>query len=188
VRLKKATGTDDVVLQEVLIRQLYDALPASAGVYPVEEAAEAFLAEIRPPDFFGAILAAQFVTMHFASMDCMKRASAPNQLPAVRDMSLRQAGKLAGVGLRMLEAMERRQGKDPAPVMMGAFLNIQPGGQGIVGMQVTGVGAEMDASLSAYPPAEPLVADRDTACEGGDARLKRMPGEAGPTERRPRRG
>jgi hypothetical protein len=88
-RLKAATGTIDVVLQEVLIRQLHDALPAVAGVYPMEEAAEAALAEIRPPDSIAGMLAAQFVAMHFANMDCLKQATAPNQLPAVRDMSLR---------------------------------------------------------------------------------------------------
>jgi hypothetical protein len=178
-RLKAATGTTDVVLEEVLIRQLHDALPAVAGVYPMEEAAEAALAEIRPPDSIAGMLAAQFVAMHFANMDCLKQATAPNQLPAVRDMSLRQAAKLGGMGLRLLEAMERRQGRDPAPVMMGAFLNIQPGGQGIVGMQVTGIGAEMGASLSEPP---------ESACGGGDERIKWMPDDADRNKRRARRG
>jgi hypothetical protein len=154
----------------------------------VEEAVEAALAEIRPPDIIAGMIAAQFVAMHFVSMDCVKQATAPNQLPAVRDMNLRQAAKLGGMGLRLLEAMERRQGRDPAPVMMGAFLKIPPGGQGIVGMQVTGTGAEMGASLVAHSPTEPFVADHDPTSVGGDERIKRMPGEFGPTERRPRRG
>jgi hypothetical protein len=100
------------------------------------------------------------------------------------------------MGLRLLEAMERRQGRDPAPVMMGAFLerrqgrdpapvmmgaflNIQSGGQGIVGMQVTEIGAEMGVSLSEPP---------ESACGGGDERIKWMPDDADRNKRRARRG
>ena len=81
--------------------------------------------------------------------------------------------------------MERRQSCDPAPVMMGAFLNIQLSGQGIVGMQVTGIGAEMGTGPMAHPPVGPT---RPEAAMVTDERIKRIPGDAGRRKRRVRHG
>jgi hypothetical protein len=117
---------------------------------------------MRPPETSAGRLAAQFVAMHFASM-VPEAGNGPETVTGDSRYEPAPGREAGGMGLRVLETIERRQGRDPATVMMGTFLNIQPGGQGIVGMQVTESGAEMGAFLSAYPPGEPPAAGCDSA-------------------------
>jgi hypothetical protein len=113
-------------------------------------------------------------------MACLKQATAKRHLPQVRDMNLRHAERLIGTGLRLLEAMERRQDKKPSTAMVGAFLNVQPGGQAIVGMQVglNQVDAEIDpsATVQRHHPAETRGTEQGSPFVAQDERLKRPPG------------
>jgi hypothetical protein len=185
VRFKAATGTSDVGLQEVLIRQIQDAMP-TAELHPLDsastgEAAVAALVEIRPQDVIEGMLAGQFVAAYFTSMDCLKRASDPGWLPQVRDMNLRQAGKLMSTGLQLLEAIERRRGKGPASVTVGNFLNVQPGGQAVVDMQAELSAGRVDVHKGSSTPAlkhqpvEPLDSGGSDETVFKDERIKRAP-------------
>jgi hypothetical protein len=122
----------------------------------------------------------QFGATHFLGMACLKQATAKRHLPQVRDMNLRHAERLIGTGLRLLEAMERRQDKKPSTAMVGAFLNVQPGGQAIVGMQVglNQVDAEIDpsATVQRHHPAETRGTEQGSPFVAQDERLKRPPG------------
>ncbi|QRM35643.1 hypothetical protein [Microvirga sp. VF16] len=81
----------------------------------LSEAAIAALREMGPQDTVEGMLAGQFVAVHCSSMDCFKRAASAGASPTVRDMNLRHAEKLMATGLWLLEALERCQGKGPAP-------------------------------------------------------------------------
>jgi hypothetical protein len=77
VRLRAATGTNDPGLQEVLVRQVQDTMPASPWANAtsdasLSEAAVAALREMGPQDTVEGMLAGQFVAVHCSSMDCFK--------------------------------------------------------------------------------------------------------------------
>ncbi|MCB5173582.1 hypothetical protein [Microvirga lenta] len=152
VRFKAATGTSDVALQEVLIRQIIDALPASQKRHPADQAsladaALAALTELQPKDSSDGLLGAGIVTAHFAAMDCLKQAMDVGQLPHVRDMNLRHAERLLRNYLQLQEAYDRRRGRGLAHVTAGNFLTVQPGGQAVVRMdaQVGQATTDVDA-------------------------------------------
>jgi hypothetical protein len=140
-RLKAATGTRDPGLQEVLVRQVQETMPASplgplANTASLSEAAVVALAEIGPRDLVDGMLAGQFVAVHCASMDCVKRATEGKATAQVRDMNLRHADRLMATGLRLLEALDRRQGRGRPNVMVDKLVNVEPGGQALVGVKV----------------------------------------------------
>src|SRR5688572_28814754 len=94
VRLRAATGTSDVALQETLIRQVTDAFPASPRSHAVDRAslddtAVAALISLEPRDATEGMLGVGIVALQFEAMDCLKQATDPGQLPHVRDMNLR---------------------------------------------------------------------------------------------------
>ncbi|MEZ0167546.1 hypothetical protein [Microvirga sp. TS319] len=172
-RLKAATGTCHPGLQEALVRQVQETMPASSRMIPahspdLEEAAVAALTEMQPQNTVQGMLAGQFVALHFASMDCLQRAAEKGTLPAVRDMNLRHTTKLLAAELRVLEVLERLQGRGPVPQPHGPFVNVEPGGQAVVGVQVGMAAAE---GSDGRPGAD---------CAQDDERVKRSPGERDP--------
>jgi hypothetical protein len=182
VRLKAATGTNDPGLQEVLVRQVQDTMPASpwgnaTSDASLSEAAVVALREMGPQDTVEGMLAGQFVAVHCSIMDCFRRAASAGASPEVRDMNLRHGEKLMAAGLRLHEALERRQGKGPANVTVG--LNVEPGGQAVVGVQVGRGGGQ---SAGRPRPEEACGEGPGSTSAGEDARIKWFPAEDGASQ------
>jgi hypothetical protein len=88
---------------------------------------------IRPQDVAEGMLAVQMVATHSAALECLRRAALPDQTPAVVDMSLRHAGRLMTTYLRQLEVLDRRRGSRPSPTTVKYDVNVESGGQAVVG-------------------------------------------------------
>lgn len=94
--MQAATGTRHPALQEALGFQVQETMPVSSRMNPanspdLKAAAVAALMEMRPQTTVQGMLAAQFVALHFASMECLQGAGEKGSLPAVRDMNHHQA-------------------------------------------------------------------------------------------------
>ncbi len=140
-RLKAATGTTNPSLQETLVRQVQDTVKAAfrgntAGASDLEEATLAAMKEMAPQTGVQGMLAAQFVALSFASLECLRRGSEDKSAPAVRDMNLRHAERLVATGLRVLEAFDRVQGRGVPNVTVNKLLNVEAGGQAVIGVQM----------------------------------------------------
>jgi hypothetical protein len=191
--MKATTGATDADLQSALIHQIYDAIPVPPNLHPFErttlkETAVAALRAIKPRDEIEGMLAVQFVATHYTVMDCFKRVSDAGQSLQIRDMNMRQAERLMTTGLRLMEALDRRCGRGPASVSVGNFLNVQPGGQAVVGMK-----AELPLGQTAPSPDPSSAARGHHPMEGSapvakDERIKRPPMRSHSDERSARRG
>jgi len=187
-RLMAATGTRHPGLQEALVRQVQDTMPASSRMNPArspdfEEAAVAALTEMQPQNTAQGMLAGQFVALHFASMDCLQRAAEKGSLAAVRDMNLHHATKLLAAELRVLEVLERLQGRGSPPGSVGPLLNVASGGQAVVGVQVGFGAAESGVAMPRGGEAGPGTQPGDD-----DERVKWSPTEPERDKRGIRRG
>jgi hypothetical protein len=180
---KAATGTDKHELQSALIRQISDAIPLPDHLLPFEqgtlkETAVAALEDICPRDIMEGMLAAQFVATHYVAMDCYKRAAAAGLRLDVWERYLRQAERLMSTGLRMVEALDRHRGKGAANVNVGNYLNVEAGGQAVVGMQArvgqAGVDAEPLALAQGLGSGGTGVASEGSAPVQQDAKAKRL--------------
>ena len=192
VRLKAATGTSDVV-QEGLIRQLQEAMPASTTVLPLGRAslgdtAVAAVTALGPRDAIEGMLGIQMVAAEITAMDCLKRASDLGQTLQVRDVNLRHAERLMMIWLRMQEALDRRRGRGPANVNVGNLLNVGPGGQAVVKMEATMEQIGADAGASSPAPAHD-VGETGDAGEGSapDRKDERTRASVVPQDERIRR-
>jgi hypothetical protein len=79
------------------------------------------------------MLAAQMVALHHAAMECLRRAHLPEQASEVRQANLTQAGKLSRTYATLLEALDKRRGKGQPQVVRVERVNVEAGGQAIVG-------------------------------------------------------
>ncbi len=183
---RAATKTDKARLQEMFERQVCEALWVPSDLSRDEicermETAVAAVRSLRPRGLIEDMLAVQIVATHNAALDCFRRAALPGQSPHVWEMSLRQADRLMATCLRQLETFARLRGKDTTGVMLGNFLNIQPGGQAVVRMHTalpteeSAAPAEASALALEYHPVEPLDLRRSSAPEAPDGCIKPSP-------------
>ena len=106
---------------------------------------------LEPVDAAEGMLAEQMVGTHFAALDCLRRAALPNQSFAGRDMSLKHAQKLMALYAQQLAALNKHRGKGQQKVTV-EHVNVEPGGQAIVGTVETGKAG--DASAHSTPAIE----------------------------------
>jgi hypothetical protein len=104
----------------------------------------ALLEEINPRDGLEGMLAVQMVAIHNAVLECFKRAVYGEQTPQALDMCLRHGEKLTAMYLRQLETLDKRRGKGPQTVMVQS-LNVEAGGQAVVGTVNTGARNQSEA-------------------------------------------
>jgi hypothetical protein len=184
VRLKAATGTSDVVLQEALIRQLQEAMPASTEVLPLDraslgDAAVAALTALGPRDAIEGMLGVMIVAAQFTAMDRVKRASDLNQTLQVQDVNLRHAERLMLIWDKLHERFDRRRGRGPASVNVGNLLNVGPGGQAVVNMDAKVGRIEADAGAPSLAQEHPLRGTGDAGEASSpvvdDERIRRSP-------------
>ncbi len=158
--VKAATGTASEDLQMRLLDQVRDALwphsPRSEQeVVSQTKAMLAALAGIRPQDEMEGMLAAQMVATHNVAMDCLRRATVPGQAFEARELNLRHAGKLLALHMRQVEVLDRHRGQGKQTVTVNS-VNVEPGGQAVVGHVHTGQlpgpePVQADASIAAVP-------------------------------------
>ena len=132
------SGSDAAEFSFVLANQVAGALAYGADPDPVMKgtqqlAAFAALAGARPADPLEGMLAAQMVALHHAAMECLRRAHLPEQASEVRQANLTQAGKLSRTYATLLEALDKRRGKGQPQVVRVERVNVEAGGQAIVG-------------------------------------------------------
>jgi hypothetical protein len=95
-------------------------------------AAAAALAAFKPADEIEAMLAGQAVALHFGALECLRRATLPDQHPEVASKLRRDGANLARGMTDMLEALDRKRGKGPQIVRVERVV-VHEGGQAIVG-------------------------------------------------------
>jgi hypothetical protein len=91
------------------------------------------LAAIGPKDEVEAMMAAQLLAAHNATMECYRRAMLPEQTFEGRSENLNQANKLSRTYAVLLDALNRHRGKGQQKVTV-EHVNVHSGGQAVVGM------------------------------------------------------
>jgi len=91
------------------------------------------LAAIGPTDELEAMMAAQLLAAHNATMECYRRAMLPEQTFEGRSEALNQANKLSRTYAMLLEALNRHRGKGQQKVTV-EHVTVHSGGQAVVGM------------------------------------------------------
>jgi hypothetical protein len=120
------------------------------------------LAAIRPKDELEAMIAAQLLAAHNATMECYRRAMLREQTSDGRSENLNQANKLSRTYVVLLDALNRHRGKGQQKVTV-EHVHVHSGGQAVVGMVgARGVGAhpkleeQPHAKQIAYAPQPPM--------------------------------
>jgi hypothetical protein len=91
------------------------------------------LAAIGPKDELEAMMAAQLLAAHNATMECYRRAMLPEQTLEGRSENLNQANKLSRTYAVLLDALNRHRGKGQQKVTV-EHVHVHSGGQAVVGM------------------------------------------------------
>ena len=99
----------------------------------------AMMDEIQPSDGPEAMLAAQMVAVHFASMQCFSRALLSDQTFAGRELNLKHGAKLSRIYAQQVEALDRHRRKGQQTVVV-EHVHVNDGGQAIVGNVSAGRG------------------------------------------------
>jgi hypothetical protein len=117
------------------------------------------LQAFKPVDEIEAMLAAQAMAMHYASMECSRRAMIPDQ-PFEAACKLRKdAANMARAMTDMLDALDRKRGKGPQVVRVERVV-VHEGGRAIVGNVQ---GGDTPAATAAPKPAAPQAIGHDTS-------------------------
>lgn len=100
------------------------------------------LQAFRPADEIEAMLAAQAMAAHHASMECSRRAMLPDQ-PFEAFQGLRKAAANASrTFIELLSALDRKRGKGGQQVVRVEHVHVHSGGKAIVGSVAQGPGGE----------------------------------------------
>ena len=84
-----------------------------------------------PQDPVEAMIAAQATALHFATMECSRRAMIQGQSPDVASKLRKDAANSARAMVEMTEALQRRRGKGPQTIRVERVV-VQDGGQAVV--------------------------------------------------------
>lgn len=97
------------------------------------DAVLAGLQAIGPKDPMEAMLAAQMIAVHNASMDCLGRASVPDQSAEARMNNLAMANKLSRTYATLLQALDRHRARGVQKVTV-KHVHVNDGGKAVVGL------------------------------------------------------
>ncbi|MEM1066552.1 MAG: hypothetical protein AAGJ74_13715 [Pseudomonadota bacterium] len=151
------------------LKQLIGVLwtPSSAATEDVQakiKGAMKTLQQIAPRDPFEQMLSMQMVACHDAVLECMRRAALENQTFEGRDQCLRHGAKMMMTYTKLLETLNKHRGKGHQKVTV-EHVNVEPGGQAIVGHVDTGstAGRSTQATLRALDEKHPVPMQGDYA-------------------------
>jgi hypothetical protein len=133
------------------------------------------LQAFKPADEIEAMLAAQALAMHHASMECSRRAMLPDQPFEVACKLRKDAANLARAMTDMVDAMDRKRGKGPQVVRVERVV-VHEGGQANVGNVK---GGDTPAATAARKPAAPQAIGHDASGMTLDEPIGKQPELAG---------
>ena len=116
----------------------------------------AALIGIAPKDELEAMLAAQMLAAHHASMECYRRAMIGEQTFEERRENVNQANKLSRTYATLVEALNRHRGKGQQKVTV-EHVHVHAGGRAVVGMVENSGGG--DRTKSKDQPHAKVIAD-----------------------------
>lgn len=99
----------------------------------------AMMDELKPTNGQEAMLAAQMVAVHVASMQCFSRALLDGQTFAGRELNLKHGAKLSRIYAQQVEALDKHRRKGQQTVVV-EHVHVNDGGQAIVGSVSAGRG------------------------------------------------
>ena len=156
--MREIGGSEYEVWDNSLLHRTMMAAPPTMGSdgQPAENYSAALaglaLRGFAPKDPVEAMIASQAVALHFASLECSRRAMLPQQNSDVAARLRKDAANSARAMVDMCEALDRRRGKGPQTIRVERVV-VQDGGQAVVaGTVVSG------ASLPTSGPA-PMIVD-----------------------------
>ena len=139
-----ATGTTDVDLSVILMDDLYDACRTNGGgsdsIIRVN-AALAVMHGMQPKNELEGMLCAQMVSVHAMAMRVLSIANLKGQTPYSIEQSVTHSTKLMRTFLMQVEALQKLRGKTTQQKVIVEHVNVQAGGQAVVGA-VTHTGGE----------------------------------------------
>jgi hypothetical protein len=135
--LKPVAGSDDPRFNNVLLNAVLKTLWVPSGVTEDHRsdligAALSAVRGFNPRDEVEGMMASQAVALHFAAMECARRAMLPEQPSEAADKLRRQIANMSHAMVDMAEAIDRRRGKGPQVVRVERVV-VHDGGQAIVG-------------------------------------------------------
>jgi hypothetical protein len=139
-------------------------------------ATTAALAAFKPTDEIEAMIAAQCVALHHASMECFRRAVIPGQTSDVASKLRKDGANLARAMTEMLVALDRKRGKGGQQVVRVEHVHVHRGGQAIVGH------VEACDTAAVTKPAPPLAIGQDAPGFTMDDLISKQPEPVGREE------
>jgi hypothetical protein len=135
--LKALAGSQHDVFNTVVINQALRSvwIPRDATAEWRQEQELALIVALmafEPRDPVEGLLAAQALGLHYGAMECLRRAAIPENAGSMVQLQ-RQAANLSRAFTEVLDALDRKRGKGRAQVIRIERVQVQAGGQAIVG-------------------------------------------------------
>ena len=135
--LRSICGSKSPQFNKVLFRQTVSAMWALGPGPDAQDkhiaAVSAALAAFKPTDEIEAMLASQAIAMNCAAMECFRRAMLPDQPPDIASKLRRDGANLARGMTDMVDALDRRRGKEGQQHVTVEHVHVHSGGKAIVG-------------------------------------------------------
>jgi len=121
-----------------------------AGDFPADDvnAMMQAMAAIEPTNELEGMIAAQAVALHHVTLDSLARARRSDRIE-FRQQHLSAANKSARTFAALIETLERHRGKTTTQHVIVENVNVQAGGQAVVGA-VAGVGSKRNGEVQAH--------------------------------------
>jgi len=129
-------GIEEKIVFDIMLIQVIQAMPAR---YTKDDAGNfviAMLQDIKPQDGLEAMLVTQMLATHSLSLEMMYRASLPKQTDEGVRVNINRATKLQRTFAQQLESLQKKRNK--GQVIQVQHVNVEPGGQAVVGNVSTG--------------------------------------------------
>ena len=122
------------------------------------------LRAFAPTDEVEAMLSAQAMAAHHASMECSRRAMLPDQPLEAAQGFRKAAANASRTFVELLSALDRKRGKGGQQVVRVEHVHVHPGGQAIVGsVETSGRGGGGAHEMREEPHAPPARLAHDAA-------------------------
>jgi hypothetical protein len=131
-------GSNYQAFTETLLETVLATLPTRnpADMAKRVAAAAAALAAFKAVDEIEGLLAGQATALHFAAMECLRRATLPDQHHDVASKLRKDAANLVRTMVDVLDALDRRRGKVPQQTIRIEKVTLAGNAQAIVGANV----------------------------------------------------
>lgn len=105
---------------------------------------------IRPSDTLEAMTATMLIGAQHAALDCLRRASHPDQTPVGRQSYMALSLKAMRTFALLLDALNHGRGKGVTQHIIVEHLSVEPGGQAVVGSVSTGGGGDAKSARRSH--------------------------------------